>query len=341
MDEMYVSQMRVHVFVIVCILLCCPCKSVATRTTERTIEKTAAVRTEEMFQDMFPLTSDNFTQVVLRRKDPWIVIFHDGTIEKAWKTMATHIRGLCWVGLVDVTKEHDLLEEMHHESSAEVARVYLYGDRLSKERGWRSVRTQNEAQTLALGSLPDRIHRVQSERIQHFLLEAFSSVPTKFPVYIITEDDTPSATFRALSLRFEQYFLFGLVTRPSARDIQRIGLGDNYISLPAIITIVTENGQPDKISAIKYDMETYGTMTYTKVMSYLFAVNAQFRHGLPGENKSNKKKVAEMSDVLKIEGERFELFNNQSTKKESNEDANKPKAKSNLKMTSFTNKDEL
>ena len=75
-------------------------------------DQTPVLKPEEMYRDMFPLTRKNFTEKVLRSKDPWIVIFHDGNMERAWKTMATHLRGLCWIGMVDVREEAKFLAEL-------------------------------------------------------------------------------------------------------------------------------------------------------------------------------------------------------------------------------------
>lgn len=80
---------------------------------EKTINaQTPALNPNERYQDLFPLTSENFTQNVLRNKDPWIIIFHDGSVEREWKTMATHLRGLCWFGLIDVKIEKDLISSL-------------------------------------------------------------------------------------------------------------------------------------------------------------------------------------------------------------------------------------
>ena len=75
-------------------------------------DQSPAFDPEEKFQDMFPLTRENFTKKVLLNKDPWIVIFHDGSIERAWKTMATHLRGLCWIGMIDTRNSESLLKEI-------------------------------------------------------------------------------------------------------------------------------------------------------------------------------------------------------------------------------------
>ena len=66
----------------------------------------------EMYRDMFVLTRDNFTDTVLRSQDPWIVLFHAGSLDKAWKTMATSMRGLCWIGIIDVTRNTKLLDDL-------------------------------------------------------------------------------------------------------------------------------------------------------------------------------------------------------------------------------------
>lgn len=75
-------------------------------------EQTPALKPEERYQDMFPLTADNFTTTVMRNRDPWIVIFHDGSVDRQWKTMATQSRGTVWVGIVDVTRETELVKSL-------------------------------------------------------------------------------------------------------------------------------------------------------------------------------------------------------------------------------------
>lgn len=75
-------------------------------------DQTPALKPEERYQDMFPLTADNFTTSVMRNRDPWIVIFHDGSVDREWKTMATQSRGTVWVGIIDVTKETELVKSL-------------------------------------------------------------------------------------------------------------------------------------------------------------------------------------------------------------------------------------
>jgi hypothetical protein len=64
---------------------------------------------EEMYIDIFPLTRGNFTAKVLKSKDPWIILFHDGTSLKSWKTMAVKLRGIVWVGAIHRSEQEDLL----------------------------------------------------------------------------------------------------------------------------------------------------------------------------------------------------------------------------------------
>ena len=61
---------------------------------------TPALTKNEMYRDLIHLTNDNFTEIVLKAKDPWIVVFHDGNIFKPWKAMAANVRGIIWMGLV-------------------------------------------------------------------------------------------------------------------------------------------------------------------------------------------------------------------------------------------------
>ena len=58
-------------------------------------DQSSAFYPEENVPRHVPLTRERFTEKVLLNRDPWIVIFHDGSMERVWKTMATHLRGLC------------------------------------------------------------------------------------------------------------------------------------------------------------------------------------------------------------------------------------------------------
>lgn len=43
-------------------------------------------------------------------------------------------------------------------------------------------------------------------------------------------------------------------------------------------------------------------------MEFLFSVNGQFRHDLPGENFAHLQREAEMSDIVDIEEKRFQIL---------------------------------
>ena len=66
----------------------------------------------EKYLDIFPLTIDNFTENVMRNQDPWVVIFHEGSILRAWKTMAVSLRGSAWFGMVDILSEAKLVKKI-------------------------------------------------------------------------------------------------------------------------------------------------------------------------------------------------------------------------------------
>ena len=74
--------------------------------------QTPALNEDELFKDMFPITSDNFTVKVLNRKDAWIVIFHDGKTTRNWMNMARDLRGIAWVGMIEQTAGMKLLKNM-------------------------------------------------------------------------------------------------------------------------------------------------------------------------------------------------------------------------------------
>ena len=74
--------------------------------------QTPALNEDELFKDMFPITSDNFTEKVLNRKDAWIVIFHDGKTTRNWMNMARDLRGIAWVGMIEQTAGMKLLKNM-------------------------------------------------------------------------------------------------------------------------------------------------------------------------------------------------------------------------------------
>lgn len=303
------ERFLIKIVVIIWVVTCGGGKTVGGTNNDKTINvNTPALSPDERYQDFFPLTSENFTQNLLRSKDPWIVIFHDGSVEREWKTMATHLRGLCWFGLIDVTVEKDLISTLEYDVSQGPARFYPYGERRTKERKWQNVQNQNEARTAALASLPDKTQRISGDSLKDLLLESFTSQPSKFPAFIIIDEDETPSVFKAIAKRFEKYFLFGRVMRPTSDDLHKLGIADMYLNPPELFIIVTENGRPEKIDAIRFDTDRYGKMNYTAIMQFLFAVNGQFRHELPGFNMADQQQEAEMTDVIAIEEKRFEIL---------------------------------
>ena len=76
------------------------------------------------------------------------------------------------------------------------------------------------------------------------------------------------------------------------------------------------------MNAVHFDKSTQGQFNYTNVMTFLFAINSEFRFKLPGENMSNRKTEAEMEDVVQIEAQRFEVQGQSYTKSSSDDSSN-------------------
>ena len=75
-------------------------------------DQTQAFSKDEMYQDIFPLCASNFSSILLKSADPWIVIFHQGMLDRAWKFMAVSLRGVVWVGMIDTNEETGLLAKL-------------------------------------------------------------------------------------------------------------------------------------------------------------------------------------------------------------------------------------
>lgn len=75
-------------------------------------EQTPAFTPDQTYMDIFTLTKDNFTQEVLKSPDPWVILFHQGILERVWKDLAVGLRGVVWVGMVDTEAEGDLLQQI-------------------------------------------------------------------------------------------------------------------------------------------------------------------------------------------------------------------------------------
>ena len=61
--------------------------------------------------------------------------------------------------------------------------MYPYGNQKGK---WQSVKSQNEARSAAVASLPDKTVKIQGDGINDFMTEALMSSPSRFPVYFIS-----------------------------------------------------------------------------------------------------------------------------------------------------------
>ena len=67
---------------------------------------------EEQYRDFLVITSENFEGKVLKETEPWIVLFHEGEILRNWITLAASIRGLCWLGMVNIKENKDILNTL-------------------------------------------------------------------------------------------------------------------------------------------------------------------------------------------------------------------------------------
>ncbi|XP_060070403.1 uncharacterized protein LOC132550368 [Ylistrum balloti] len=269
---------------------------------------------EEKYLDIFPLSQENFTEVVLKCNDPWIIIFHDGSMSMAWKKMAVGARGVVWLGMIDKAKNHELLVSMGYNPAKDgEARVYPYGGIQHKKKGWVSAKNPNDAKIAAIKSLPDHTLRMKGKDIQDFLVECFSTTPSRFPVIILTDtQDTPSL-FKALAVRFQKYFNFGRFVDATVEDFRSLGLSleDDTFDFPAILILVPKQpGMIEEISfnAVEYRANVMGVMNYPNVLQFLFAVNNKYRYWLPGSDMSNVREVSEMEDVIEIENRRFDIL---------------------------------
>ena len=130
--------------------------------------------------------------------------------------------------------------------------------------------------------------------------------------FVFVADAMPPPLFRAVALRFQKYFNFGLITNPSLDDLKVLGLQNIYFDFPSLIVMVTTDPINPQLNAIIYNTEEMGEMNYPNLVRFLFYVNNEYRYLLPGENQSNEEEVATMSDILKIEEERFQFVDENS-----------------------------
>ncbi|KAJ8306532.1 hypothetical protein KUTeg_017077 [Tegillarca granosa] len=268
--------------------------------------------------DIFPITKNNFTSSVLKSKDPWVLIFHQGSMIRGWKAMSVSARGIVWMGMID----------QYNVEKDPPARVYPYGNKKMKQEKWEAVKTPNEARQIAMESLPDRVTKLKGKEIQSFLMDSFTSHPSRFPTIMFTDELQSPMLLKGLANRFQKYFNFGCIIQPTFKDYEYLGI-EEFVETPLIMVLIPRKPGitlSDKLefSALQYNEKTMGKMDYPNVMQFLFAVNNQYRYWLPGDNQSNSKEEAEMSDIVEKEQLRFNILSEgkqvQGHKQESIED---------------------
>lgn len=266
----------------------------------------------EKYLDIFPLTLENFTESVMKISDPWVIIFHEGSIPRAWKTMASTLRGSTWFGMIDIKSEHVLVKKIKYENSTEnLARVYPYGTLTKKKSDWKYVKNAEEARLAVIESIPDTVLRIKGRDVSDFLVESFSSSPSRFPFVFFTNEEKSPSFLRAIAVRFQKYFNFAKFVLPTNEDMRAIGLQDEIVAIPSMYVLVTPEANPTQeiaFSAIEYRTAVSGIMNYPNLLQFLFTVNHQFRYNLQGDNKSDKKTVMNMEDIIEIEQNRFDIL---------------------------------
>ncbi|XP_013406928.1 uncharacterized protein LOC106171236 [Lingula anatina] len=288
----------------------------------KVIHQTPAFKKHEMFNDIFPLTISNFSENVLRSKEAWIIIFHDGTMLKTWKSMTASVRGVVWVGMVDIRQEKQMLQDLLNidENNVPNARIYPFGSKNKKLMKHIDVDSPNEAKLKALQSLPDKTQRIFKSDIHGFVLDSYMSHPSRFPTILITDETATPALFKALAWRFEKYYNFGVMKNPEAEDLKALGVSGYFLDTPCLLVLVADAQKHGKqlneyenlqFSGVPYNKDTMGEFNFPNLMKFLFAINYQFRHALPGDNHSDNKIVAEMLDIIEIEKKRFEIMDDQ------------------------------
>ncbi|RUS73290.1 hypothetical protein EGW08_018939, partial [Elysia chlorotica] len=227
--------MKVVVWIITFILLS---ESVHIRALSRTSDESEArlarIQPEEGFlpgsKDIFLLSQSNFTNCVLRSRDPWVVIPTSGDALGVWKRLVKSLKGVAFFGTINPTQDAQLLSELNFptqssvESGAVVARVYPYGKANVKARQYQDISDPDDIQSFIVQSLPgDTVTSVGSdEELNEFLMNCLLNAPTKFPVvFIVDESRAVPGQFLSLSSRLGRYFSFCRVGVASAWALLR------------------------------------------------------------------------------------------------------------------------
>ncbi|XP_064626063.1 uncharacterized protein LOC135486873 [Lineus longissimus] len=270
---------------------------------------------EEMYQDIFPITKANFTAKVLKSQDAWIILFHDGTSLKSWKTMAVKLRGIVWVGAIHRSEQEDLLNMINFDPKKNpAARVYPHGGRKIKEHYWQDVDNPNTASEVACDSIPDLTRSIDKNYLNEFFVESYRSKPSKFPTLILETSVKLSPIFKQAAYRTQKYFNFGVLFNPTSEDFQAIGAEGLFMDVPGVLALVQDSKarrsveEPPQIHALPYNSQNLGKLTYIHLIQFLVAVNRDYRYTLMGNSMDNNKTIVEMEDVLAYESKRFRIL---------------------------------
>ncbi len=56
-----------------------------------------------------------------------------------------------------------------------------------------------------------------------------------------------------------------------------------------------------------FTTERQGELNYPNLVKFLYSINIQYRHTLPGNNMAEDQDVLTMDDVMEVEGQRFDV----------------------------------
>ncbi|XP_078657082.1 uncharacterized protein LOC144903121 [Branchiostoma floridae x Branchiostoma belcheri] len=287
------------VFISLTLFLCC----------RESVQQEIELEEHERYLDMFPLTKSNFTKEVLDSEEAWIVIFHTGSLTLEWKRMAVALRGVVWVGMIDRKEEKDLLQTLDYDMvKTHAARVYHSGE-TGSDKPWTYVDSPLDARIQACSSIPDSLASVDDAGLQDFIYQSYASTPTRFPAVLIL-DESPSCMFKAMVNRYYSFFNFRTMINPSDKDLAIFGQSLKDFDLPTIAVLVSKTKEKKDsmtFEAVLYNEDLMGDVNYVNLVKFLFAVNKQYRHTLPGENMAGRRGFVEMRDLLEVEKKRFQV----------------------------------
>ena len=56
-----------------------------------------------------------------------------------------------------------------------------------------------------------------------------------------------------------------------------------------------------------FSVERQGELNYPNLVKFLYSINLQYRHTLPGTNMADEEDVLRMEEVMEVEGQRFDV----------------------------------